>query len=113
MQISPLTPTLGAEISGVDIRSLDVAGFAELRDIWLQYKVIFLRQQDINLDDLQHFSRHFGDLMQLPPVVREDEMNLLRQYYDSPYFFDARALKDAPPIPSAARPVPSHQEVAP
>ena len=39
-----------------------------------------------------------GDLMQLPPVVREDEMNLLRQYYASPYFFDARALKDTPPI---------------
>jgi len=39
-----------------------------------------------------------GDLMQLPPVVREDEMNILRQYYASPYFFDARALKDTPPI---------------
>jgi taurine dioxygenase len=79
MQISPLTPTLGAEISGVDIRSLDVAGFAELRDIWLQYKVIFLRQQDINLDDLQHFSRHFGDLMQLPYIKpHEGYPNIIR-----------------------------------
>jgi len=39
-----------------------------------------------------------GDLMQLPPVVREDEMNLLRPYYASPYFFEARALKENPPI---------------
>jgi hypothetical protein len=39
-----------------------------------------------------------GDLMQLPPVVREDELPLLRPYYNSPYFFEARALADNPPI---------------
>ena len=39
-----------------------------------------------------------GDLMQLPPVVREDELPLLRPYYNSPYFFEARALKEHPPI---------------
>ncbi|MEQ9468023.1 MAG: helix-turn-helix domain-containing protein [Ekhidna sp.] len=39
-----------------------------------------------------------GDLMQLPPVVKQEEFHLLRRYYDSPYFFDARALKDNPPI---------------
>lgn len=39
-----------------------------------------------------------GDLMQLPPVVREDEIQLLRPYYNSPYFFEARALKEHAPI---------------
>lgn len=39
-----------------------------------------------------------GDLMQLPPVVRDNEMNLLRPYYASPYFFEAKALKENPPI---------------
>lgn len=39
-----------------------------------------------------------GDLMQLPPVVRNDEAPLLRQFYSSPYFFEARALQDNPPI---------------
>ena len=72
MQITPLTPTLGAEVSGIDIRKLDVAGFDKLRNIWLNYKVIFLREQDISLDELQHFSRHFGDLMQLPYVKPHD-----------------------------------------
>jgi taurine dioxygenase len=51
MQITPLTPTLGTEISGVDLRSLDETGFDRLRSIWLDYKVIFLREQAINLDD--------------------------------------------------------------
>ncbi|MEP1032415.1 helix-turn-helix domain-containing protein [Ekhidna sp.] len=39
-----------------------------------------------------------GDLMQLPPVVRNDEAALIRQFYPSPYFFEARALKENPPI---------------
>ncbi len=39
-----------------------------------------------------------GDLMQLPPVVRNEEAQLLRQFYPSPYFFEARALKENPPI---------------
>jgi DNA-binding NarL/FixJ family response regulator len=39
-----------------------------------------------------------GDLLQLPPVVKEDERALLNQYYPSPYFFDARALQGNPPI---------------
>ncbi len=35
-----------------------------------------------------------GDLYQLPPVVRDEE--LLKQYYDSPFFFDSLALKELP-----------------
>lgn len=39
-----------------------------------------------------------GDLMQLPPVVKREEHHLLQQYYSSPYFFDAKVLKDNPPV---------------
>ena len=34
-----------------------------------------------------------GDLAQLAPVVTESEWSLLSPYYDSPYFYDSRALK--------------------
>ncbi|MCD4790013.1 MAG: helix-turn-helix domain-containing protein, partial [Bacteroidales bacterium] len=33
-----------------------------------------------------------GDLQQLAPVVKEDEWNPLRQYYDTPFFFSSKAL---------------------
>lgn len=36
-----------------------------------------------------------GDLFQLPPVVKEDEWRVLRKWYDSAHFFEARALKEA------------------
>ncbi len=39
-----------------------------------------------------------GDLLQLPPVVKDEEWQLLRNYYKSIYFFDAQALLDSKPI---------------
>ncbi len=39
-----------------------------------------------------------GDLLQLPPVIKDQEAKLLNNYYASPYFYDALALKDNPPI---------------
>ncbi|MBO3700423.1 helix-turn-helix domain-containing protein [Roseivirga sp. E12] len=39
-----------------------------------------------------------GDLLQLPPVVKDNEWQVLSNYYGSSYFFEAHALKDNPPI---------------
>lgn len=36
-----------------------------------------------------------GDLQQLAPVVRQEEWELLKEYYNSPYFFDSVALKSS------------------
>ncbi len=35
-----------------------------------------------------------GDLLQLPPVVKDQEWQVLSQYYKSPYFFDAQCLQN-------------------
>lgn len=34
-----------------------------------------------------------GDLQQLAPVVKEEEWQMLKKYYDTPYFFSSLALK--------------------
>ena len=68
MQITALTPRLGAEISDLDVRHLDADGFERLRQCWLQYKVVFFREQSIDLDELLQFSRRFGELMRLPYI---------------------------------------------
>jgi len=39
-----------------------------------------------------------GDLFQLPPVVREEEGRVLRNYYSSPFFFHAKVVQQAPPL---------------
>jgi len=39
-----------------------------------------------------------GDLHQLPPVVKSNEWQLLGEFYNSAYFFDAHALQQNPPV---------------
>jgi hypothetical protein len=39
-----------------------------------------------------------GDLHQLTPVVKDTEWDILKEYYDSPYFFDSFALKRTDPV---------------
>lgn len=36
-----------------------------------------------------------GDMHQLAPVAQEQEWNILKNYYSSPYFFESKALKEA------------------
>jgi len=39
-----------------------------------------------------------GDLHQLPPVVKNTEFPLLSEFYQSPFFFEALALRSNPPV---------------
>jgi len=39
-----------------------------------------------------------GDLFQLPPVVKPEDWEWMKAYYDSPFFFDAKVMKQCPPI---------------
>ncbi len=39
-----------------------------------------------------------GDLYQLPPVVNDNEWNILSEFYETPFFFSAKVLKDHPPL---------------
>jgi uncharacterized protein YpbB len=41
---------------------------------------------------------YIGDLFQLPPVVKNEEWDILRQQYRSPFFFDAHVLQQSPPL---------------
>lgn len=39
-----------------------------------------------------------GDLLQLPPVVKNMEWNYLRNYYKSPFFFDSQVIRETKPL---------------
>ncbi len=41
---------------------------------------------------------YIGDLFQLPPVVSSTEWDILKNHYKSPFFFDAHAVQQAPPV---------------
>ncbi len=39
-----------------------------------------------------------GDLLQLPPVIREDEWQVLRKYYKGKFFFHSHVVQQYPPL---------------
>ncbi len=39
-----------------------------------------------------------GDMFQLPPVIKEAEWILIKDYYNSPFFFDSIVIKEEPPL---------------
>ncbi|MDH3759504.1 MAG: TauD/TfdA family dioxygenase [Gammaproteobacteria bacterium] len=63
IEVVPVSPALGAEISGVDIAAgIDEEQFAELRQAYVDYGVIFLRDQHITPDQHIEFARRWGDI---------------------------------------------------
>jgi taurine dioxygenase len=79
LKILPLTPTLGAEITGIDLKRMDSSQFENLHRLWLEHKVLFLRDQQIDLENLLTFSRQFGELMRLPYIKpHEDYPDIIR-----------------------------------
>jgi taurine dioxygenase len=63
LDIRPMTPTIGAEIRGLDLRqALDDAAIAALRRALLDWKVVFLRDQRITTEQHLAFGRAFGAL---------------------------------------------------
>lgn len=41
---------------------------------------------------------YIGDLFQLSPVAKNEEWNLLKEFYRSPFFFDALVIQQSPPV---------------
>jgi taurine dioxygenase len=72
LDIRPLTPCLGAEVYGLRAARLDDEACAALYRAWLQHKVLFLRGQQLDLDQLLEFSARFGELQRLPYIKPHD-----------------------------------------
>ncbi|MEM7271952.1 MAG: TauD/TfdA family dioxygenase [Actinomycetota bacterium] len=62
IEVRPMTGTIGAEIAGVDLRELDDELIAELRQAWLDHKVLFFRDQDLTHEQHLAYGRAFGEL---------------------------------------------------
>jgi taurine dioxygenase len=60
--VLPTGKALGAEIQGIDLRTLSSSDFASIYQAWLDHSVLLFRGQHLTDDDLIAFSRKFGDL---------------------------------------------------
>ncbi|MFP4060830.1 MAG: helix-turn-helix domain-containing protein [Bacteroidales bacterium] len=81
------------ELLIIDEVSMLRADLLDAIDVILQH---IRRKKNIPFGGLQIL--FIGDLMQLPPVVKNDEIEYLRPWYDTLSFFGAKALKESPPL---------------
>jgi taurine dioxygenase len=68
MEIRKQTPTLGAEILGIDVRRIDADQFAKIYQAWLDHIVLVIRGQDLTIPDYLRYSSRFGRIK--PHLVR-------------------------------------------
>ena len=61
--VSPLSPAVGGEISGVDIAAgISDQQFVEIRQAFIDYGVIFFRDQDISPDQHIEFAQRWSEM---------------------------------------------------
>jgi len=78
IQVTPLTPTIGAEITGIDLaKPLSDQQFHEIHHAFTQHLVIFFREQDITTEQHKAFGRRFGELHVHPVVQMEGHPEII------------------------------------
>ena len=60
IEVRRLGKQIGAEIHGVDVKTLDDAGFAAIYRAWLDHNVVVVPGQELGIDDFLTYSRRFG-----------------------------------------------------
>lgn len=74
LRVTPLSPVIGAEVSGVDLaQALDAAVLTELKDAWAKHLVLFFRDQRLTFAQHKALGRHFGELHVHPAAPKDAE----------------------------------------
>ncbi len=107
--VEPLTPRFGAEVSGVAMNRLDDDLVALLRQAWLDWKVLFFRDQPISVEEHIAFGRAFGAL-EIHPFLPDNghrEIVVLDSAGDAPYKANSWhtdvTFRPCPPLGSVLR----------
>jgi taurine dioxygenase len=66
MEIHRLGTQIGVEIRGVDVKTLDEAGFAAIYRAWLDHNVAVVPEQELEIEDFLRYSRQFGVVVPHP-----------------------------------------------
>nr|WP_317630646.1 helix-turn-helix domain-containing protein [uncultured Flavobacterium sp.] len=90
MNLSKRTLVKNLQLLIIDEVSMLRADVLDAMDYMLQY----VRKNNAPFGGVQVL--FIGDLLQLPPVVRQEEWQVLRQYYKSAYFFHSKVITENP-----------------
>lgn len=66
--VTPLTSSIGAVIAGVDVRNPGLNTMETIRRALVDYSVIFIRDQNLGIEDLETFSKRLGPAVRVPYI---------------------------------------------
>jgi taurine dioxygenase len=66
MEVRRLGEHVGIEVRGVDVKTLDDAGFAPIYRAWLDGNVLVVPEQELTIDEYLRYSRRFGVIVPHP-----------------------------------------------
>lgn len=69
LDVTPLAGHIGAVIRGLDLRHLTEAEVAAIRRVWLERKVVFFPQADLDPESHLAFAARFGEPTEGHPVI--------------------------------------------
>jgi len=84
LDVRPLTGALGAEIHGLDIRTLDESVFNQIYQAFLDYSVLVFRDQELSEQEFADFGRRFGKLEEEPFLPNKSETPGVYYFYGAP-----------------------------
>lgn len=111
ISLKPLTPTIGAEVHGVDLSAtLSDQAMKKIEQALLDWKVIFFRDQNISLEDQKRMARWFGEL-EVHPLTspKQENAELIRIEEDEEHrahndiWHSDVTFKETPPLGSIVR----------
>jgi taurine dioxygenase len=80
--LRPLSGTLGAQVTGIDVRHVDDTAVGELRDLLAQHHLLLFREQDVTPREHADFAACFGPLHVHPRLKAIEEAPELIEVYD-------------------------------
>ncbi|KAK1925954.1 hypothetical protein DB88DRAFT_485737 [Papiliotrema laurentii] len=102
LQVTPLHPTFGAEVAGVDFtQPISPELYAEIRKVVDKYGVVVFRNTQLTDEAHIEFSRYFGDLDDVTPYQQAGRIHRLKykELFDAgnidPKTGDVAAMTDA------------------
>ncbi len=79
IEVTPIAGSLGAEVRGVDLRTMDNHAWAAVHQAFLDHKVVAIRDQDLSPQDIMDVGARIGEPNHYPFVKGMD---------DFPFLFD-------------------------
>ena len=60
MKVRLMGEQIGAEITGIDVKTMDAATWDKVYETWLHHNVVIVRDQELGIEDFYNYSLRFG-----------------------------------------------------